>query len=846
MVPMKPNSTIAATCLLLSALAFRAPGVTYNFVYINFFTQDVVESGPNAVFNYFPFKFADEKAAIAGVYLNYIRNNEPLATVPMTRTGDHFTATVSAPGAAAAVDFYYTLVCAPLTGTGTFSDDTKWFTKVMGIQFDPAPAFPLIVQSSGRLRTAHENEYWSDLFPGADYPNTVYTLTFKDYGDSIEFAVFPCINSSSLELLAFNHSVVDSVCKRAEFALNMGSSTNFLVERHTGPTPKFPQGSPYGAATPWYTATVSAVASGELVDFELLVTDAAGTNTYPSVVYRYYVGSGKLGQEYQHPWANAAGDASISSVTQPAFGFSQHVVNALPGRSQVFLAGKALFDTDWKTSFLRAAASGPDCNGNAGVPLLDKSPFFVSGALGPKYLQESCFECHHEAGPGHPADSAGDSLQAIVFLGVNGPNGISPHPLYGDMLRCKTADGTPPDGKVQVTYTSVGGAFNDGTTYTLRKPVVNLVNLSQGPLDSNTVYSYRVSPFLCGAGLLEAIPDDTIMNHAAQNGRNGDGISGMPAMAVDPVDGTTRIGRFGYKASMPSLKGQIAYLANRCIGLANRYFPVDGSGASGVEIPDSGLTALVSFATLLAPPPRNNWRDSSAIRGKALFEKSGCAACHVPATRTGGGNLFPELDNLEIQPFTDLLLHDMGPDLADKYGQGNALGSQWRTAPLWALGFVSAAGGRESYLHDGRARSILEAILWHGGEAQKAKNAVLGFSAQQRDDIVSFCTYPFADRLPTALPNAVTVPLSRRNFQRQVLLCQPNPVRAMARFALPAASPPASFSMYNMRGQCLLRQSIAAGTDEVLWNSSGYKAGKYLAQFCGQGRTYSRTIVVIR
>jgi CxxC motif-containing protein (DUF1111 family) len=846
---LKAKEIILPACLIACALIGNVSAVTYNFVHINFFTQDVVENGTGAVFKYFPFKSADEKAVIAGVWLNYIKSNGPLATAAMTKTGDYYSATVAA-AAATQIDYYYTLVCAPLTGTGKFSDDTKWFTKIMGQAFDPSPKFPLTVLSSGRFRDRHENEYRSDIFPGADFSSTAYMLLFKDYGDSIEFAVFPFVNSSQLELHAFNHIVEDSVCKRAEFALNMGSATNFLVKQHIGPDPKFPSGSPFGPAVQWYTATVAAVSLGELVDFELLLTDAAGTRTYTTVLYRYYVGSGKLGQQYQHPWANAAGDASISSITEPKYSFTQHCINAAWGRSLDFLAGKALFDTDWKSGDLRNAHDDPDCNGSLIVFPIDKSPFFAAGALGPGFLQASCYECHVQAGAGHTADSAGDSLQALVFLGVQQQNAVAPHPAYGDVLRCKTTGGASPDGQIQVLYTVVGGMFNDGTSYSLRKPAVDFVNLSKGSLDSTVVSSCRISPFLCGAGLLEAVPEDSILRNADSSDRDNDGISGRANFAPDPVDGVRRLGRFGWKASMPSLKGEIAYVANRCLGLTSRYFSTD-SGGTGTELSDSSLDLLLSYMALCVPPPRKNWQDASAIRGKALFAGAGCVKCHIPALRTGSSGQFTELNNLEIQPFTDLLLHDMGAGLADNYSQESALGQEWRTAPLWGVGFIADAGGRESYLHDGRARSIMEAILWHGGEAEKAKNAVLGLLAQQRDDLVAYCKYPFADRLPRPLASPIiSPPKTHPRPGLPVFSFVPNPVRDFARFRLDAAgisrkSAP-QLSIFTVRGECVYRQPIPLEKPYLTWDARSNKPGAYIARLSADGRIYMLELLVTR
>jgi CxxC motif-containing protein (DUF1111 family) len=835
---------------LVLSMVIHAAGVyavTYTFVHINFFTQDVAETGTDAVFKYFPFKTQDADAAISGVKLNYILNNGPVFTVQLSKTGDCYTAYVPAsPGSV--IDYYYTLECKPLSGSGIITDDTKWFRKTMGTLFDPAPDFPLFVESSGRFRGRHENEYRSDMFPGTDYKNTVYNLVFKDYGDSLEMAVFPSVNSTQLELHAFNHYAVDTVCSRAGYALNMGSTTNFLVKQHTGPAEHYPQGSPFGAGIPWYTTTVAAVSNGELVEFELLLTEAGTGTVLTSVTYRYYIGAGKLGQRFQHPWANVAGSASISSVTETQFCFTQHCTNTLPGRTLDFLTGKVLFDTDWKTGFLRKAKPSPDCNGGVTGPGNEKSPLYTTGALGPLFLQASCCECHVQAGAGHAADSAGDSLQAMVFLGVAGPAGTAPHPAYGDILRSKTVDGAPPDGRIQVLYSKTGGTFDDGTPFILRKPVVHIDYLAKGPLGSAAEISYRISPFLCGTGLLEAVPDSTILSNADSNDADRDGISGRPNFATDPIDGKMRTGRFGFKASMPSLKGEIAFVASRCMGLSNQFYP-DSASPATLELPDSSINQLLSYVAFLVPPPRKNWKDPSAIRGKFLFEEAGCVKCHIPAMRTGVIHQFAELRGLEIQPFTDLLLHDMGPGLADSLGQGIAQGPEWRTAPLWGIGYIAEADGRESYLHDGRAQSILEAVLWHGGEAEKTKKTVMEFSASQRADLVAYCKYPFADRLPMAPGTPVVSPKGMSAFSRQALMCSPNPVRSYARFRLENASIPAhdiTASIFNLKGRRLDRLTILPGNRDFVWDARWREAGTYIAVLSVNGMVYRREFLVMR
>jgi hypothetical protein len=219
--------------------------------------------------------------------------------------------------------------------------------------------------------------------------------------------------------------------------------------------------------------------------------------------------------------------------------------------------------------------------------------------------------------------------------------------------------------------------------------------------------------------------------------------------------------------------------------------------------------------------------------------------------RTGSTSQFTELNNLEIQPFTDLLLHDMGAGLADNYSQENASGREWRTAPLWGIGFIADAGGRESYLHDGRAQSIMEAVLWHGGEAEKAKNAVLGFTAQQRSDLVAYCKYPFADRLPRPLPSPIVSPLtSYSKAGLPVFSIIKNPVRDFARFRLDAfgISPKSALqlSIFTVRGQCIFRQAVPPDKPEYTWDARSCKPGAYIARLSASGRTSMLEMLVTR
>jgi CxxC motif-containing protein (DUF1111 family) len=263
-----------------------------------------------------------------------------------------------------------------------------------------------------------------------------------------------------------------------------------------------------------------------------------------------------------------------------------------------------------------------------------------------------------------------------------------------------------------------------------------------------------------GIGLLEAIPEATILAKEDVNDANGDGISGKANRVTDPVTGQTRLGRFGYKAAATSVKHQVAAAFNLDMGVMTSVFPNPdcGSsqtdcGASGSEVSDAHLNNLVKYISTLGVRPQRNLNDAAVQRGEAQFASSGCAACHTATTvQTSQYHPLGELRSQTIRPYTDMLLHDMGTDMADNLGEGQASGAEWRTAPLWGLGLAAcvtggvtnAAQGAQvctpvhSYLHDGRARSIEEAILWHGGEGQAAKASYQALGASQKQDVLRF------------------------------------------------------------------------------------------------------------
>jgi CxxC motif-containing protein (DUF1111 family) len=286
--------------------------------------------------------------------------------------------------------------------------------------------------------------------------------------------------------------------------------------------------------------------------------------------------------------------------------------------------------------------------------------------------------------------------------------------------------------------------YPDGDGYALRRPAIHLSRLAYGPLDSQTRLSLRVPPVVFGLGLLEAVSDQEIRRFADPDDVDGDGVSGAVHEMRDAVTGRTVPGRFGWKASQPSLAAQSAAALIADMG-------VIPAGASRVtdrvhgraherepEIDEGEVTALVRYMRALAVPARRRWTEPAVREGEALFDNIGCAGCHRRQMITGELPGWLELTRQEIQPYTDLLLHDLGPELADAVSEGLASGSEWRTPPLWGLGLLSTVSGQSGLLHDGRARSPEEAILWHGGEAERARERFRHLPRKARAALLEF------------------------------------------------------------------------------------------------------------
>ncbi len=392
--------------------------------------------------------------------------------------------------------------------------------------------------------------------------------------------------------------------------------------------------------------------------------------------------------------------------------------------------------------------------------------------LGPLFNMRSCVACHANGGRGLPPLSDGVAMNSMLFrLSIPEPGehgALKPEPLYGDQLQALGISLTYNKGmaesgsraqqrilgeaQVHVTYTPQSGHYADGSSWELLSPDYRITALSYGAMREDVLLSPRVAQQQVGLGLLAAIPERDIVQGADSEDVNQDGISGRPNWVWDVQQQKIVLGRFGHKANQPTILQQSAAAFRGDLGITNRLFPEENcmpdqhceaapSGAdpkTGVEIPDKFLTAVDFFVKALGVPTRRKPQDAQVQQGRNLFYQSGCPACHTPSFTTGDDADLPELNQQTIWPYTDLLLHDMGAGLADQRPDFAATGQEWRTPPLWAIGLMKRTTGAVRYLHDGRARSIAEAILWHGGEGKTARTAFMQLSADEREALVAF------------------------------------------------------------------------------------------------------------
>ena len=376
----------------------------------------------------------------------------------------------------------------------------------------------------------------------------------------------------------------------------------------------------------------------------------------------------------------------------------------------------------------------------------------VNGGLGPVFDNTSCEACHLGDGRGRPPEIEGGQFTSMLFrssISGEDPNGgpVGIPTGFGGQLQMQALTPALPDMSALIHYVETQGSFADGTPFVLQEPQYTLTGIYPG-LPAAILFSPRVAPVVFGLGLLEAIPDQLIIGASDPSDSDRDGISGRANLVYDAVRRQRVVGRFGWKANTPNLLQQSAGAYNGDMGVTSDLFPAEScagrskdpacNNVHAAEI-DAETVANVAFYTqTLAVPARRALNDPIALRGETVFYAAGCNGCHTPTLRTGEMPGLPEVSNQVIHPYTDLLVHDMGPGLADGRPDFQASGSEWRTPPLWGIGLVETVNGHTRFLHDGRAGSLMEAVLWHDGEASAAKERVKRLPQRDRDALITF------------------------------------------------------------------------------------------------------------
>jgi CxxC motif-containing protein (DUF1111 family) len=491
-----------------------------------------------------------------------------------------------------------------------------------------------------------------------------------------------------------------------------------------------------------YTRSVNTNAStgaplqlGDRLEFELSqFLDAVpnGRNNYYGSAMLYVVGQGLVPWEARGVFGNGATEREDSYAIaeagwlggnttlpyqysdEPDNHFLQMPTNLSSINGQVFVAGRRVFHTDFEDGAHDEAPENSDFGELANL-------------LGNHYVNHSCISCHVRNGRALPPSTGQPLDQYVIQVGDASGN---PDAFIGAVLQPEFNSGVS-EGSVSIaSWTESNG---------LRRPEFSFSGSPPG------FFSARIAPQLVGMGLLEAIRESDIEALADPEDIDGNGISGRLRLVTDPLTRQTRIGRFGWKAGQASVKHQVAAALNTDIGVMTSIRPdpdcgpaQSDCGPDGIELNDRHLQNLTAYVSLLGIRARRNLDDPLVLQGEVLFQGAGCVDCHVDRFITSSFHPHAELRAQTIQPYTDLLLHDMGPGLASTLIEGNALGTEWRTSPLWGIGLSAGVSGGESYLHDGRARSLSEAILWHGGEAERAKSEFAGMATSEKNALIAF------------------------------------------------------------------------------------------------------------
>lgn len=422
------------------------------------------------------------------------------------------------------------------------------------------------------------------------------------------------------------------------------------------------------------------------------------------------------------------GHLGVNSTSSNAFGFE---VDGLSFPDQAkFSIGNSLFNQSWVSS--PASTTARD-------------------GLGPTFNARACANCHFKDGRGKPLTSGLNSNGFLMRLSVAGQDDVGgPNPVenYGGQIQDRSNNGIPNEAKVNITYEVISGTYADGTSYELQKPIYTIVDEQFGSL-TGVLTSPRVAQQTIGLGLISALPDTEITKFVDESDSDNDGISGKANYVWNFETNTIQLGKYGWKANTPSLKQQIAGAFHGDMGLTTSIFSVtncpspqldcmQAPSGGDPEVTDSQLDDVLFYQASLAVPNRRNFKEESVLRGKVIFEELNCIGCHAINQKTGVFPLNSLLENITIKPYSDFLLHDMGEELADNRPDFLANGREWRTQPLWGIGLIATVNNHTFFMHDGRARNIEEAILWHGGEAETSKQGFKNMSSEKRKQLIDF------------------------------------------------------------------------------------------------------------
>lgn len=502
------------------------------------------------------------------------------------------------------------------------------------------------------------------------------------------------------------------------------------------------QSSVYALAAVLATAAIAQESSAPLADHHLDVIPRTAAEEARIAAVTTAATDFTKAQKFEE---NQAGAATVRA-RMDADAFSQPSGNITFEDELNFKVGNGLFRKIWVSS---------------------PSSTLASDGLGPLYNARSCQRCHIKDGRGHPPENAGDNATSM-FLRVSIPGtdadamdqiegyiATRPEPTYGTQLQDFAVQGHPAEARMNITYIEEVITLADGTTASLRHPTYTAADLGYGPLHPDAMLSPRVAPQMIGLGLLEAISTSDILANADPDDADGDGISGRPNIVWSQVHDQPMLGRFGLKAGNPTILEQSASAFVGDIGISNPIFQAGSGECTDLqadclaaihgdrdervfEIDQTGLDLVTFYSRNLGVPARRRVDDPQVLEGKQVFYETGCTSCHTPSYVTQRLTDRPEQSFQLIWPYTDMLLHDMGPDLADNRPEARATGSEWRTPPLWGIGLTQQVSGHSYFLHDGRARSLLEAVLWHGGEAAPHRDKIIALPTEERDALIAY------------------------------------------------------------------------------------------------------------